>query len=56
MDKLISDIRSEMAVLEYELDKCKTNASAAARARKCTSNLGVLFKEFRKVSVAHHKK
>ena len=52
----IEEIEANIEVLKTEIWKAETNASAARRARKLTSELSKQFKLFRSVSVAHHKK
>jgi len=52
----IEEIEANIEVLKTEMWKAEGNASAARRARKLTSELSKQFKEFRAISVAHHKK
>jgi hypothetical protein len=56
MEKLILDIKAKMEAMALDLDKTLAgNKAAAARARKVSNELGKLYKEFRKVSVAEAK-
>jgi len=56
VNELVEQMRDQWEELNAELDKCEKNASAARRARKATSNMEKIFKEFRKVSNELHKK
>jgi len=56
LEDLIEEIENRMGEMEENLSKSVNNASAARRARKNSSDLEKLFKQFRKDSVAHHKK
>lgn len=56
LERLIGEISANMDSLTTEMESCLTNASAARRARKLTSELGKQFKEFRAESVAYFKK
>lgn len=56
MKKLIEEMEQGIEVLAEELKGAETNKSAAARARKATLHLAELGKQFRKFSVAFHKK
>ena len=49
----IIDLMDEM---KTDMEKSVKNASAARRARKFTTELAKLFKDFRKFSVEHHKR
>ena len=54
--EFIEDIEEQLASFKEELNKARKNASAAKRARKHTTELAKKFKEFRKASIAHHRK
>lgn len=55
-EEYIDDILEDMDNLREDLEKSISTAAAAKRARKATTELDKKFKEFRKLSVAHHKK
>jgi len=55
-EEYIEGLYELMDSLREEMDKSIKNASAARRARKLTSELAKQFKEFRSISIAHHKK
>ena len=56
LENLIEEIEGKIGEMEDDLEKSTNNASAARRARKATSELEKLFRQFRKESVAYHKK
>ena len=56
LEGLVEEIEANIEALKTEMWKAEGNASAARRARKLTSELSKQFKEFRAISVAHHKK
>ena len=56
MDEIIVAMTTQMDELVQELEACKTNKSAAGRARKLTLSLAKLGKDFRKQSIEYHKK
>ncbi|MBO4427753.1 MAG: histone H1 [Bacteroidales bacterium] len=50
MEKLIKDIKAQLAAISADIDKVE-NKAAKARVRKATLALEKLGKEYRKVSV-----
>ena len=55
-EEFIDAINEMIEEMQNEFEKSIKNASAARRARKLSSELAKRLKEFRTVSVAHHKK
>lgn len=53
MDELIKNILIKQSELADNLLACKSNKSAARRARKNTVELDKLYKQFRKESVSN---
>lgn len=54
--EFIDEIDSRMDEMKEDLAKSLKTAAAAKRARKASSDLTKMFKDFRKYSVEHFKK
>jgi len=54
--KFIDEINEKMDEMKEDLEKSIKVAASAKRARKASSDLTKMFKDFRKYSVEHFKK
>ena len=56
MEQLVAELKQSCEDLIEELETVTKTKASAARARKLTSEIASLGKEFRKESIAFHKK